>query len=238
MTQPTSCPGRSAQGQDDFVIAALGGMRNGFFVDSGASDGVSGSNTYRLEREFGWRGICVEPNDELFARLKGNRAATCVNCCLYESEGEVDFLEAAGVYGGIVGEYDPSLLRFVKEQFRAELPVAADGSVRPVRKPARRIGDVLGEHQAPSTIDYWSLDTEGSELAVLRGFPFEEYRVRAITVEHNRSPLRGRIRAYLESRGYVCVRDLGIDDCYLFGGPVSSSAWRSAAWSRPRRGRP
>ena len=59
----------SYQGQDLFVVEALAGLRGGFFLDSGASDGVSGSNTLLLESAFGWRGICVEPNDQLFTRL-------------------------------------------------------------------------------------------------------------------------------------------------------------------------
>ena len=41
----TSPPTYSYQGQDEFVVAHLKGLRGGFFVDSGASDGVSGSNT-------------------------------------------------------------------------------------------------------------------------------------------------------------------------------------------------
>jgi hypothetical protein len=53
----------SQYGQDFFVLEALGGMRNGFFLDSGAADGVSSSNTHLLEESFGWNWICIEPNE-------------------------------------------------------------------------------------------------------------------------------------------------------------------------------
>ena len=218
------------------MIRALGAKSGGYFIDSGASDGLCGSNTFLLENAYGWRGICIEPNDRLFASLRDNRRATCVNCCLNDRGGEVDFLEDAGVYGGIIDDYDPPLLEFVTTRFRDHLDFAPDGSVRCVRKSAKSIGEVLREHDAPRVIDYWSLDTEGSELSVLRGFPFGEYTVRAMTVEHNHAPDRERIHAFLCRHGYRRVGNLGIDDCYLLAGSdsVPARAWRSAAWARTR----
>jgi methyltransferase FkbM-like protein len=216
-------PGHSYQGQDRFVIEVLGGLRNGFFLDSGASDGVSGSNTLLLESEFGWRGICVEPNASLFARLARARRCACVNCCLYDRPAEVAFLEAAGVFGGIVEEYDPGMLRYAR---------GIVGGEDVVTKRARTIHSILRELGAPRVIDYWSLDTEGSELAILRSFPFDEYAVRVLTVEHNLTSSREQIRRFLEERGYRRVRALGIDDGYVLGGSPAEWAWRSRAWSR------
>lgn len=46
--------------QDVFVLAALNGKRRGSFLEIGASDGKMLSNTYLLEKRFGWRGISVD----------------------------------------------------------------------------------------------------------------------------------------------------------------------------------
>src|SRR4051794_39511467 len=100
----------SQYGQDLFVLDLLRGQRDGFFLDSGASDGVHFNNTLLLERAFGWRGICIEPNDLFFRSLRAERTGYCLNCCLYDCDGSVDFLEDASVLGGIFGEYDPALL--------------------------------------------------------------------------------------------------------------------------------
>ncbi len=230
----TVIPSRgSYQGQDRFVLGVLGGLRNGFFLDSGASDGVRGSNSELLEREYGWRGICVEPNRKLYEKLVGNRSCVCLNCCLYDREGEVEFLEAAEVYGGIVQEYDPAFRSFAEAQAAERRPEAADR--QPVIKMARTIGSILEEHRAPRVIDYWSLDTEGSELAILRSFPFDEYRVRVLTVEHNYSSAREEIAALLARRGLHRVRSLGIDDCYVWPDVAACPAWRSRALARASR---
>jgi FkbM family methyltransferase len=220
----------SYQGQDLFVVQALGGQRGGFFLDSGASDGVSGSNTLLLESRFGWRGICVEPNERLFARLARARRCICVNHCLYDRPGEVAFFEAAGVLGGIVDEYDPGHLRYAETVVRSQLDGHTGDAV--VRKPARTIRSILRECRAPRVIDYWSLDTEGSELAILKSFPFDEYAVRVLTVEHNLTPAREAIRRLLEVRGYRRAQSLGIDDGYILDSSRWRRPWRSAAWSR------
>ncbi len=230
MTGPTF---HSFQGQDRFVLAASGEQRGGFFIDSGASDGMWGSNTRTLEIEYGWRGICIEPNDALHAQLVRNRRCICLNCCLYDREGEVEFLEAAEVYGGILDEYEPAHLKFARAFVARKEPASpATAATAPVIKPARTIRSILRAYGAPPVIDYWSLDTEGSELAILRTFPFDEYRVRFLTVEHNHFAIREGIAALLADQGFRRVIELGIDDGYAWVGHESRAAWRSHAWSR------
>jgi hypothetical protein len=198
--------------QDHFVLELLGGMRGGFFLDSGASDGLKGSNTHLLETAFGWTGICVEPNEKFFRELVRNRTCTCVNCCLYDREGDVDFVEAE-VLSGILDEYHPDLLRLAKSMFH--VPEDATGRPRASRRLARTVRSLLLEHAAPRVIDYWSLDTEGSELAILKSFPFDEFSFRVLTVEHNNYPAREDIQRLLSHHGYVRIKELGIDDCYV-----------------------
>jgi FkbM family methyltransferase len=223
----------SQHGQDAFVIEVLGGLENGFFLDSGASDGIRVNNTLVLEQHFGWRGICVEPNRQFFSSLIANRTAVCVNCCLYHRSGEVEFLEA-GTLGGIVSEYDPGLLEFVRAVGQA--PTAADGTLLTTRVAALRLAELLPAFAAPETIDYWSLDTEGSEMAILKSFPFAKYSFRVLTVEHNCLPVREDIHRFLGSKGYRRVRELQIDDAYVREDVEVPAArhWRSPALRRGR----
>ncbi len=200
-------------GQDIFVLEMLGWKRNGFFLDSGASDGVQSSNTHLLEVSYDWKGICVEPNEVFFEKLVKNRKAHCLNYCLYDKEDYVDFLELGNDVGGIMEEYHPSHLHRAK----ASYDVLKDlyGNPKTVKKLTCTVGQVLKECNAPQTIDYWSLDTEGSELSILKSFPFDDYSFRVITVEHNHFPVREEIREFLEYHGYERVRELEVDDCYI-----------------------
>ncbi|WP_204286674.1 FkbM family methyltransferase [Microbispora amethystogenes] len=224
----------SQHGQDAYVLAALGHRRAGYFLDSGASNGVRSSNTRLLEQEYGWTGICVEPNPHYYAELTANRRCFSVNCCLYDHDGTVEFVEA-GTIGGILGEYSPQMLTHVRRAL--ELPDDAPMPVTVV--PCRTVGSLLRQFGAPRVIDYWSLDTEGSELAILRTFPFGRYLLRMLTVEHNWGPDRRPVHDLLARHGFVRVAELGCDDVYAHRSVVSrGGAWRSQALSARGRGRP
>lgn len=221
----------SQLGQDILVVELLEGMCNGFFLDSGATNGIRASNTLLLESVFDWQGICIEPNEFFFAELVKNRHCYCLNCCLYSQEGTVNFVEA-NTLGGILDEYDPVHLKYTKKI--CELPTDSKGRLITVPKPARTVRSVLRECKAPPIIDYWSLDTEGSELAILKSFPFDEYSFRVLTVEHNYLPVREKIKIFLESHGYWRIQELGIDDCYVKNIKLLSPSWQSSVWRKPR----
>ena len=79
--------------------------------------------------------------------------------------------------------------------------------------------DLLVRHGAPREIDYLSIDTEGSELEILRSFNFDEHRVRIITCEHNYTPAREEIHALLRRHGYERKFESHskYDDWYVLG---------------------
>jgi hypothetical protein len=75
--------------------------------------------------------------------------------------------------------------------------------------------DVLDTANAPSFIEYLSLDTEGSEFEILQNFNFEKYTFGLIDVEHNYvEPRRSEIRNLLLSKGYIYVGENHWDDMY------------------------
>jgi hypothetical protein len=217
----------SQYGQDRFVIEWLRGMRHGYFLDTGAAEGIDASNTYVLERELGWRGLCVEPNERAFRQLVQNRRVTCENVCLYSRVADLPFLEA-GHLGGLVDEFATGQLDFVVATKR--LALRADGLPAFVTKRTETLRSLLDRVGAPRVIDYWSLDTEGSELALLESFPFDRYQFNVLTVEHNGLPVREPIRALLEARGFERVTSLVIDDCYVRTAAFPHRHSRSAAW--------
>lgn len=206
----------SEYGQDRWVAEEMfRGMRGGYFVDVGAYDGYIASNTYALEKRFGWSGLCIEPNTRIFRRLRAWRSSECIEACVAANEGTVEFLEAAGVWGGIVGQF-PSNWSTVLRRYLLERTIFKDGAYNTVTKKAVSLVSLLREYNAPRVIHYLSIDTEGSEFDILRTFPFSEYTFLTITAEHNSVPgARDQMRQLLLANGYRIAREGRVDDFYV-----------------------
>jgi hypothetical protein len=78
MTQTWS--NRSAQ--EDFVLNVLGNKKGGHYVELGAFHSKNGSNTNRLENEFGWKGVSFEIKEELRKEFNENRSNPCMGDAL------------------------------------------------------------------------------------------------------------------------------------------------------------
>ena len=170
-------------GLDDKLAKYLD-FDGGFFIEVGANDGFTQSNTYYLEKFKGWRGILIEAVPELFARCRRERPASRVyNCALVaqtypEATIEINY---ANLMSLVVGARSTRQAedQHVQEGMRVqELP----SSYR-VRVPARTLDSILSELQPQTSIDFFSLDVEGYEVAVLQGLSLERYRPRFVLVE-------------------------------------------------------
>src|SRR5580765_7141549 len=191
--------------QDIWVLNRTGFKRNGVFVEFGATDGVWLSNTYLLETAYGWSGVCAEPNPELFQKLKINRRCQVSDACIAGETGQdVEFV-LADIYGAIT--------QYSGCDNHAEKRRACMKAGRVIRLKTISLNDFLEAQQLPREIDYISVDTEGSELEILKSFPFHKWLVKLWTVEHNYLPQREEIRALMLRNGYSCT-EKEWDDCY------------------------
>jgi len=194
----------SQLGQDLWVLEKTGFKRGGYFVEFGATDGVRLNNTYLLEKEFGWAGLCAEPNPEFLEKLKRNRSCTVSADCIAGVSGQVVEFLLADEYGGMLAH----LRDQHDDRRKGFLDLGQTCSLATVS-----LDEFLRKHNAPRIIDYLSIDTEGSEYEILKNFPFDRWEIRLITVEHNFTPIRTNIRDLLISRGYTC-QEAQWDDWY------------------------
>lgn len=198
---------RSQLKQEIFVLAQTAYKKGGFFVEFGATDGVEGSNTLLLEREYGWTGILAEPARVWHNDLKRNRSVFIDHSCVFSTTGEqIVFREVAG---------DAQLstaLAFANSDHHSASRGGIDYSV-----PTITLHDLLVRHHAPRTIDYLSIDTEGSEYEILKAFDFSAFDIQIITCEHNYSAAREKVHALLSANRYRRVHESvsGFDDWYL-----------------------
>src|SRR5688572_349204 len=113
----------SQDGQDKYLDEKVFKRKtNGFFIEIGANDGITFSNAYFLEKNRGWKGICVEPHPTAFEKLKKNRTAKLINACIADSEKEGEFMKIEGygeMYSGLVSKYDEKHVKRIERDLAA-----------------------------------------------------------------------------------------------------------------------
>jgi FkbM family methyltransferase len=189
----------SQDNQDLFVLYFTNyAGKKGFFVDVGAGDGVDISNTYLLEK-VGWQGILVDPvnynsgNMKLRQCIKDNR-------CVYSKTGlKISFAENSDVP---VRPGSPCPQNFSGILKHLSGPTKTDGFYEVRDVVTVSLNDLLEQYNAPNKIDYISIDTEGSEFAIITNFDFNKYDVEIFTIEHNNASFREDLVNLLNYRGY------------------------------------
>jgi FkbM family methyltransferase len=177
----------SQYGQDTFVLEVLKNKRGGYFVEIGSTDGIEINNTVLLEKKYNWTGICIEPNNTYYTALTSNRSCICLNTVIDDKDGTVIF-----------------------NNHQSWSSITDTPSDNTEYRQAITINRVLGENNAPTNIDYLSIDCEGNELKILKTLDFKQYNVSVVTVEHNAKyygpGYKNEIRSYLESQDFVYVK--------------------------------
>jgi len=155
---------------------------NGIFVEAGANDGETQSNTAYFARHRGWRGLLIEPIPELAARCRVARLESIVeNCALVASDadGESVQMTYCGLMSVVNGGWsDPEAERAHVETGRQIQSL----TTYHVSVPGRSLSALLHRHKVEH-VDLLSLDVEGFERQALEGLDLTRHRPRFILVE-------------------------------------------------------
>lgn len=188
---------------------------DGYYVELGANDGVTQSNSLYFERHRGWRGLLVEPSPHNFIKCFANRSGrnhiVCAACVSFEYPSEfvrMTYSNLMSTAKGLESDViDPEAHARLGQQFLGERePMFDFGAI------ARPLNDLLVEAQAPEKIDFLSLDVEGAEIEVLKGVDHERFRFKYLLVECRAID---EMRAFLDTKRYRFVGPLSAHD-YLF----------------------
>ncbi len=170
--------------------------KNGVFIDIGAHDGISLSNTYFFEKFLGWQGICIEPIPEVFAQLQSNRQCLCLQGCIYDKSETVQFLRVHGypeMLSGIIETYNPYHFQRIEREVQY-----MGGSLEIIEVKCYPLTKLLLD-QGLTHIDYLSIDTEGGEMGILQSIDFSQIDIDVIDIENNYGE---PFQQLLESFGY------------------------------------
>jgi len=196
-------------GEELFLWNLCGFKQNGYFVEVGAYDGLSLSNSLFFE-QIGWEGILIEAHPILAKRCQQNRpASTVVPVAIGNRDGgETEFAMVSGSEGmdtlSFV-EADERHLRRIKSK---------SGMIDMVKVPMMTLRSILAD-LGVREIDWMSIDVEGSELAVLEGLGIDHNRPRILLIEENSEEPDEAINTYLGSNGYVRSLKLGCNVIFV-----------------------
>jgi FkbM family methyltransferase len=175
----------------------------GFYLDAGANDAEKLSNTLFFDVCLGWSGLCIEPNEQYHVALQRKRSCQLVPLCISDKEENVTF-DAKGASGHIgQGKHESSVTC-------APLDVILDKYA-------------LGRRH----VDFWSLDVEGHEMAVLGAVPWSKCSFTALLVETFWLSDR-HVDRFMTELGYAKVHQLAIDSLYMKWN--TARKWRPSLW--------
>lgn len=178
--------------QDIFALYACNSKKNGLFLEIGGADGFTHSNTYSLEKQYGWRGTLVEPDPYQFKRLRASRPKnTLINAAISPNDQEEELrLRLVGQLSALEGHEGKDMhhtTRLSRQNF--------------AKVNAISITKLLSEKR----YDYFSLDVEGAELSILKSIKWDAIlKPSILTIEHNfRKEDKRGILNILRTHGYT-----------------------------------
>lgn len=164
-----------SQNQEEAKITGYFNGRTGRFLDIGAFDGKTFSNTLRLV-ELGWSGVCVEPSPSCFAKLadlhKLNPKVELVNAAVAANDGVINFYDSFG-----------DAVSTTEAAHKAKWEKGSKIKFAPIQVVSLSAKTLLENHGA--VYDFVNIDTESTNLAVLRDLVAAGLRFELLCIEHD-----------------------------------------------------
>ena len=201
-----------ARNELDLKLKKYLNFSDGFFIELGAHDGITQSNTFYYEKKYNWKGILIEPVPKLFnycKKYRSNKNLYFCNACV-----SFDFNKdkVKLIYSNLMttavdltsNDYrkkhlaDPELNFFEKNNY--------------FYANARTLSSILKESKAPNIIDFFSLDVEGAEFDVLNGIDFSIYNFKYIIIETDNFE---RLDKFMTNKNYKFINKYNSND-YLY----------------------
>lgn len=184
--------------QDIDVISFFNKREGLYFVDIGGYNSNWFTNTGLLELDYNWKGICSQLFPRIFEKIKKYRKIDCYNYYLFNKTG---FSLKFNKYNVLSeGKLKIGQRQYLERHQQKDHQIIVKSIT---------LQDFLDKYNSPSTIDYFSLDNEGSELKVLQSFDFSKYKFLYISVENKKKEIDTKplIKELLLDNGYLLKQE-------------------------------
>ena len=162
----------SQWGEDIIIDNLLGQKSNGFYVDVGAYDPTRFSNTKRFYLK-GWRGINIEPDPTKIKKFYKSRSKDInLNVGIANKNEIQDFFK-----------FDPQTLSTFSKSAAADYQKQGYTLIETFKVKVNKLGQILEKERKNRQIDFFSIDTEGSDLEVLKSNNWKKFKPKVICIE-------------------------------------------------------
>ena len=192
--------------EDQYIASLFSENYIGTCIEVGAYDGISLSNTYHFEQK-GWRALCIEPIISAFEKCKTIRKE-CINCCIGEKD---DDKKEFTIYH--LNDNLCAISSLIPDERLIESHKHLITNVTKTSVDVRSLNSLLGELNFPKKIDFISIDTENTELDVLKGIDLNKYDVKLLVIENNYN--ESYCEEYLKQYGYKKIKRIAVNDFYI-----------------------
>jgi FkbM family methyltransferase len=196
----------SQHGEDTYIASLFPSGFVGTCVEVGAYDGVSLSNTMMFEKQ-GWDCLCVEPIPESFQKCQQVRKRA-VNAAV----GTQDQTKQTFTVFTLTGNNKCAISGLEPDTRLIQSHAHMIEQKQDIEVTVRSLTAILDEAKFPVVIDFVSIDTENTELDVLKSLDMSKYTVRLFVIENNFN--EPHIEEYLKAYGYTKIHRLAVNDFY------------------------
>lgn len=192
--------------EKQWVRDYFGNKTSGVAVEVGANEPTSYySQSWHLEEKLGWRCVLVEPNPELAEKARQLRRNSQVYECACVAS---DDIQQLSLFIPLVnGEEVTGHAAIAKN-----IDDHAYSTHREVVIKARTLNRIIEESKLPQ-IDVLSIDVEGAEIEVLKGFDLVKHQPKLILLEDKHVYLNKH--RLLKAGGYSLVKRTGLNCWYV-----------------------
>lgn len=162
----------SQWGEDIIIDNLLGKKRGGFYVDIGAYDPTRFSNTKRFYLK-GWNGINLEPDPIRIKNFyKERRRDINLNIGIANKNGLLNFFK-----------FSPQTLSTFSKDSANNYQKQGYKLTETVKIKVFKLSDILSKNYQGNQIDFFSIDTEGFDLEILKSNNWKKFKPKVICIE-------------------------------------------------------
>lgn len=188
-----------ADNEEALVEEFFGNRRDGFFIEVGANHPTFGSQTWHLEK-LGWKGLLVEPLPKYCEMLRKERKGKVVQYACSSPENHDKVLRMTVASGGHSTLNDAPIARGSKAEQTIEVR-------------CRTLDSILEENGVRPGFDFISVDIEGHEMEMFKGFSLAKWAPKLVLLEDHVTDHRKH--NHMTANGYQLIMRTGLNSWYV-----------------------